>query len=356
MIDAKKIKESLSNSDIIKFVNFLGADGYIDKGDFIIFPTICHNELGTEANMKLYYYENKHLFVCYTECNESFDIFGLILRVMELNNKELPYGNNFFGALSYLMDFFNLNSGFQFEKKETYTIIRDKFKKKSYEIVLDEYNTNVLDVFRFQPTVEWLSEGISKETMRKFNILYYDYENKIIIPHYDIDNRLIGIRGRNLNDDGPKYMPVMIENKIYKHQLSLALYGLNNTKEVIKEIKTAVIFEGEKSVLKCEDLLSKNYSVASCGSAINKFQINTLLKMGVREIIIAFDKEYEKSNTPESDRYFNKLYNLCAKYKNYCNISFIYDMDDLLDHKDSPIDKGVDIFNQLIQKRITIRK
>ena len=358
MVDAKQIKENLSIQQVISFVKFLGAKDYVDRGNYIMFPTICHNPLTTEANMKLYYYENKHLFVCYTECNESFDIYGLVLRVFETNNKELPYGNNFYGALNYVMDFFNIVSNFEIEKKDTYTIVRDKYKRKSYDIILDEYNHNVMDVFRFVPAVEWLQEGITEKTMKEYNILYYDYANQIVIPHYDADSRLVGIRCRNLDEDEwkPKYMPIIVENVIYKHQLSLTLYGLNKTKEVIKDIKTAIIFEGEKSCLKFNDLIPMNYSVASCGSSINKFQINLLLKLGVREIIVAFDKEYITTDSEEAKKYFDKLYNLCNKYKDLCNISFIYDMDNLLDLKDSPIDKGAEVFNKLMAKRIYVRK
>ena len=34
----------------------LGADDYVEKPGYVIFPTICHNEDSEEASMKLYYY------------------------------------------------------------------------------------------------------------------------------------------------------------------------------------------------------------------------------------------------------------------------------------------------------------
>ena len=358
MLDAKKIKESLTIKQIIKIMYHLGAKEHIDREDYIIFPTICHNTNSDTASLKLYYYDNKHLFVCYTECNESFDIYGLILKVMKVNNQTLTYGNNFYGALHYVIDFFNFKDTFEFKKKKTYLVLRDKYKKKSYDILLDEFDSKVLDVFHFYPTSEWLNEGIDIESMKKYNISYYILENKIVIPHYDINNRLIGIRGRDLNENPiAKYKPLYIENKSYAHQLSFNLYGLNWNKENIKNVRTAIIFEGEKSTIKCEKLLDQNYSVACCGSSINKFQINMLLKYcGVREIIIAFDKEYKNNSEPEAKKYFDKLYNLGKKYSKYCNISFIYDMNNLLEEKDSPIDKGKEVFNELLAKRIFIRK
>ena len=42
------------------------------------------------------------------------------------------------------------------------------------------------------------------------------------------------------------------------------------------------------------------------------------------------------------------------KYKPYVQISFLFDKNDLLDYKDSPIDKTKEIFLQLLQERIEI--
>ena len=90
--------------------------------------------------------------------------------------------------------------------------------------------------------------------MRKFNIMYYDYQNKIVIPHYDINNRLIGIRGRALDPVEAelygKYTPLKVENTVYRHPLSFNLYGINNNKEDIKKYKTAIIFERREICIK----------------------------------------------------------------------------------------------------------
>ena len=69
------------------------------------------------------------------------------------------------------------------------------------------------------------------------------------------------------------------------------------------------------------------------------------------EIILCFDKE----ELAGEDKYFNKLWNICQKYKNYCNFSFVYDREDLLDLKDSPTDKGEETFIKLIGKRVIVK-
>ena len=47
-------------------------------------------------------------------------------------------------------------------------------------------------------------------------------------------------------------------------------------------------------------------------------------------------------------------YNLCKKYKSQANMSFIIDTKGLLNKKDSPIDKGVKVWEQLYEDRIKV--
>jgi len=69
------------------------------------------------------------------------------------------------------------------------------------------------------------------------------------------------------------------------------------------------------------------------------------------EIVLCFDK----AELPGEDKYFNKLYSICERYKNYCNFSFVYDRENLLELKDSPSDKGEEVFRKLIEKRVKVK-
>ena len=354
-INLQELRENLTEEHIIKIVLGLGAEKYEDKGNALIFPTICHNTRESEASMKLYYYKESHMFNCYTECSENFDIFDLIKRVKEVNHEEF----NFYDTVYKIADLVEFNI-FSVATKENYISNVDKYKPEQEEINLIEYDKKVLDVFRWMPTVEWLTEGISEEVMRKFNIMYYDYQNKIVIPHYDINNRLIGIRGRALDPVEAelygKYTPLKVENTIYRHPLSFNLYGINNNKEDIKKYKTAIIFEGEKSVLKYGDMYGYNIAVASCGSNLNLRQIELLVKeLQVENIIIAYDKEFSNFASKEGENYYNKLSKICKKYANYCNFYFLFDFKNLLQLKDSPIDKGKEIFEELMKNKVRVR-
>ena len=142
--------------------------------------------------------------------------------------------------------------------------------------------------------------------MDKFNIRFSPSQNKIIIPHYDAAGRLVGIRGRALDEweieNFGKYMPIQIEGKWYSHPLSLNLYGLNLNKENIKNTGIAYIGEAEKFVLQLDSFSIPNCGVAVCGSKLNKYALDILMReCHPREIVICFDQEEE----PKSSKYFN---------------------------------------------------
>ena len=149
-----------------------------------------------------------------------------------------------------------------------------------------------------------------------------------------------------------KYMPVQIEGKWYSHPLSLNLYGLNWTKDNIKRTGTCFLVEAEKSCLQMESWDLPNCAVAVCGSQFNKHALKLLMREArPQEIVICFDKEEKQG----SEEYFNKLYTIGKKYSTYADFSFIYDREGLLDMKDSPTDKGADVFWKLYKKRVRIR-
>lgn len=354
-INLQELREALTEEQVIKIVTNLGAEKYEDRDGVIVFPTICHNARENDASMKLYYYKDSHMFHCYTECSENFDIFDLIKRVREVNHEEY----NFYDVVYEVADLVEYNI-FSVTTQESYISNIDRFKNENEEINLIEYDKTVLDVFRWRPAIEWVEEGISEEVMKKFNILYYDYRHRIVIPHYDIDGRLVGIRGRALDPVEAelygKYTPLKVENTLYRHPLSFNLYGIYENKKDIMEYKTAVIFEGEKSVLKYGDMYGYNISVASCGSNLNLKQIELLVKeLKVENIIIAYDKEFETFASKEGENYYNKLNKICKKYANYCNFYFLFDFNNLLGLKDSPIDRGKEIFEKLMKNKIQVR-
>ena len=338
-LDIEKIKDLLDQMDI----------PYQEKESYLIMPTVCHNEDMDEASWKLYYYKNNHIFYCYTNC-QSMSIFKFLKNYYETRNQDFDWYQDIYKVI---LDCSNYRKSDGFAPKR-YQRIRDTYAAPE-RMELPTYPNGIIDVFtKFYPP-EWLNDGITKKSMEKFNIRYSVPQNKIIIPHYNPKGELVGIRGRALNqweiENVGKYMPVQIEGKWYSHPLSLNLYGLNITKDNIRRTGTCFLFEAEKSCLQFEGFDFANCSAAVCGSQFNKHALKLLMKTAhPREVVICFDKE-EK---PGSDEYFNKLWNIGKKYSNYADFSFIYDRENLLDMKDSPTDKGSEVFWKLYRRRVKV--
>lgn len=348
MIDYNKIIEKVNTEKIKLMLDSFKID-YIEKENCLIMPTICHHSNEDEASKKLYYYKNNKLFYCYTECG-AMSIFKFLEHYYKSHNIDYDWYEDVLKVIeNCTVNDKNFSFFIPVEKKA------EKYRKNKIK-ALPQYSKSLIDIFQKVYPIEWLNDGISKEAMDKFNIRYSISQNKIIIPHYDVNNNLIGIRGRALDDweieNIGKYSPVKIENTFYSHPLSLNLYGLNFNKDSIKRNKYCIIYEAEKSVLQAENFQRENCGVAVCGSNLNKYALSILLKECYpKEIIIAFDKEEKEGEY----KYFNKLYNLCSKYKNLCDFSFIYDKEDLLPSKASPTDKGEEIFEKLLKNRVKVK-
>lgn len=342
---AEIIKQKLTSVDIDKILFEFGAAKYEDNPKYNLYSTICHNSYGG-GSRKLYYYKDRKIFHCYTECG-SFDIFKLLEKVSDMDFKE---------SIDYLCKILGIGNG---NKLKGFGVVKaDPCIESEEEIVIDIPtidNPFILDIFQKQDLIEWKSEGIGQESLDKFNIRFYVHQNKIIIPHYNRNGEMVGIRGRALSqvdvDAGRKYMPLFIGKKDFSHPLRSNLYGLHISKNAIAHFKKVIIFEGEKSVLLMDTYYKNNsIAVAVCGSNFSKSQLFLLQELGIKEIIFAFDKQY---NNAISEKVWEmKMKKIQSKIPEDIETTFIWDeIDGLLDYKDSPIDKGQKIFEKLLKKR-----
>ena len=348
MIDYQEIIEQLDDEKVKQLLDSFNIP-FEDKGNFLILPTICHNQDVDSASMKLYYYKNTHIFQCYTECG-AMSIFTFLKNYYETRDIEYNWYDD---ILQVILNCSAANTAVK--ATEGYKSIRDNYTIKKDRRQLPTYPESLLDIFVKYYPIEWLNDGISRKAMDKYHICFSPTQNKIIIPHYDAAGRLVGIRGRALNkweiENIGKYMPVQIENKWYSHPLSLNLYGLNFNKETIKQTGVAYLFEAEKSVMQMESFALPNGAAAVCGSNLNKYALDILIReCHPYEIILCFDNEEEPGKTD----YFDKLYHICDKYKQYANFSFVYDKEKLLNLKDSPSDKGEEVFKYLLETRVRV--
>ena len=350
-VNFKELREKLSPDDIKSILAQYDVKPVKESEQYLIFPTVCHNVYG--GSPKLYYYTDSHLFKCYTQCEGLFDIFELLIKINKLRGKEI----NIFTALKICgLEYYAIKESVQDNiTKETTNYFYNLLHMKSKTIELPEAQIDLPYRFNFDmKALEiWQKEGISFNTMLKYGIRYDPINNCIVIPNYDINGKLISVRGRYFDGD-VKYKPISYNGKILSHPSSSTLYGIHLVKEEIKKQHKVIIFEGEKSVMKMNTIYGgKNISVATLGKNISNQQIKLLTQLGVQEVILAYDADY--SNYDEMDKKRNEYIKIAKPLSTFFNVCILMDMDmDLLDYKDSPIDKGKDTFEKIFKNRLYI--
>lgn len=364
--DKSEIRSNLTLDNIFDLLQEWGGDPeYTDFG--ILSATICHNLPG-EGSKKLYYYENSGLFKCYTGCDSTFDIFELTIKVFHIQHNQTLDLND---AVRYIAAKHGFGGRLEDSPTEedlldwtilsNYDRIQNIELGKKKEVTLKEYDDTILSRFNYDIKIRpWLDEGISQEALNQAKIGFYPGGDQITIPHFDINGRFVGLRGRTLcKEEGElygKYRPLRVNKVMYNHPLGMNLYNLNNSKNNIPIVKKAIVFEGEKSSLLYQSYfgLENDISVACCGSSLSAYQVQLLLDCGAEEIIVAFDRQFQEIGDKEFKHLKSNLLKLYNKYKNFVNISFVFDKNMITGYKDSPIDDGKEIFLKLFKERIVL--
>jgi len=332
-IDKDLLRDSLTEEEIINILEDLGSEDYKCHREGLIFRTICHDG----DSFKLYYYTESKSFHCYTGCSETFDIYGLVQKVKDINFPE---------SIKFVSEFVNRKP--EYEEIDSSLLITDwewikKLKKKD-KIQCEEnsiLNKSILNQFIEIPHIDLINEGINCYTQKLFRIGYSIQYDRITIPIFDQMGNLLGVKGRI-----SKELENQVENKylaLYPYSKTQTLYGLNICFPYIDESKTIILFESEKSVIK-----SYQYNFRNCcaigGKEVSSWQFKKIINLADR-VILALDKDVSKEH-------YNKL---IKTFKPYVKLEVVYDKFNMLGEKDSPVDKGLEIWKELYGKRFIIK-
>lgn len=338
-MDVKELKNKIDKNMVLNLMEYFGILPLKENEEYIIFPACCHSS----DSPKLYYYIETNSWNCWSRCGGQVDIVSIV---------QEQEGLEFSEAVEWLIDFFQLNhKGFGRPKKVEHKP-REIIKKEiNIEERLPSYYESILNTFINYKPIEWLKEGISKDVIDLFEIRYDINSHSIIIPCRDMLGSLVGIRTRNLNEkvieEYGKYglFTDSISKIPYKCLTGRLLYGLNINKNKIQETKMIVLVEGEKSVLKAKTWFGDNdITVASFGANLTNYQIEIIKSLGVTDVIFAYDKEID-------DKINNKIKKVYKKCSLIFNVYYIEDTEGLLKEKDSPLDRGLDVYRKLLDDR-----
>ena len=200
-IDLTELKNQLEPNDIIGIIKTIIPDlRYEEFNNYLILPTICHNLNQEDASMKLYYYYNTNLFFCYTQCNSSFDIYELIKKILVL--RDLP--SDFTEVFNIITK--NVDKDFNFVQEDyKYHSFLDKYEKKNQTVNFEIYNKDLINFFEDYYYKGWIDEGISIESMKKYNIKFVSNysefmdENSYFFPENNVSLFLNVLKNNNID-------------------------------------------------------------------------------------------------------------------------------------------------------------
>lgn len=253
------------------------------------------------------------------------------IQVVDIMKKYAGYEGEV-GGLSSMLDAVKVakkysNTHEKTHKQSTATVLpddcMDRYEKKEDKLIV------------------WENEGISRESLDKYQVYYDAFSDRLVYPIRDMNNRIVNIGGRALSptwkEDGQrKYC------YFYSWGTINTIYGVPENMDKIKEKHEVVIFEGCKSVL-----LADTWGIDNCGailtSHLSENQMKILAKLGC-DVVFALDKDVNI----RADKNIQRL-------KRYVNVYYLYDFEDLLDAKDSPVDKGKDVFMKLYDRRFKLK-
>ena len=149
------------------------------------------------------------------------------------------------------------------------------------------------DLFNYLSKVEKfplkliLSAGlvVSKDNADK---VYDRFRNRLIVPIFDMQGRVVAFGGRSLDGQEPKYLNSPETEVFEKGKM---LFAFDKASSNIRKRDKAVVVEGYFDVISLHSKGITN-SVASLGTALNKYQISQLCRCtDNKNIIINFDSD-----------------------------------------------------------------
>lgn len=202
---------------------------------------------------------------------------------------------------------------------------------------------NCMSEYEFRPDKfkPWLDEGISLDTLRRFQVRYDAFDDRIVFPIRDYAGRIVSVSGRTLD---PDFKSKGIRKYTYLQKIGTldTLYAFSDNREYILESGEILLFEGAKSCMKAWEWGVCN-TAALLTSHLSLPQLRFLIQFcNLNQIRAVF--------ALDSDVDIRKDDNI-RRLRGYARVEWVKNRDGLLQPKDSPTDHGVEVFATLYQRR-----
>ena len=355
-IDVKKLKKSLSLAHHKQIMQALGIPAYSENKEQIIYFSGDKNKDALKGSPKLYFYKDSQIYFGYTS-SRSYDIISLVQTRLAL----LKQPCSFLDACQFILDTTNINpDSISRVKKEGHVYDWSNLERfirvRKYGNQLSEYNRNIIDTLPSLYPQAWIDEGISEETMDKYQIRYYERCNQTVIPCFDDEARLVGVRVRNWDKDRveqAKYMPlVTLDGQCYKFNTNQVFYGINYNKPEIERTGKVIIVESEKAVMKLDTYMGRhNIALGMYGSNLGIQRRNQLLKMGVNTVSYVVDNDFIGQDDAFFEQWREKIQHFIKLWDGFCRVEIVWDNLGLLGPKENATDRTKEVWEQLWENR-----
>ena len=359
-IDVKKLKKSLSLSHYSLILNGLGIPIFSKSNTEWRCYSGDRHKNPYDGSPSLIFYPDTKIFQGYS-AGRAYDCISLVQTRLNL----LGQTCSFIDACNWILEKTGLNPT-KITKPLTNTHVYDwseleRFVRvRKYGNQLPEYNRNIIDTLPPLYPQAWIDEGISEETMAKYQIRYYERCNQTVIPCFDSEARLIGVRVRNWDKDRveqAKYMPLItLDGQCYKFNTNHVFYGINYNKPEIERIGKVIIVESEKAVMKLDTYMGRhNIALGMYGSNLGIQRRNQLIKMGVNTVSYVVDNDFIGQDDEFFEQWREKIQHFIKLWDGFCRIEIVWDNLGLLGPKENATDSTKEVWEQLWENREIIK-
>lgn len=338
MTDLKAIKRRILREDKLPDIyEAMGCESIAIRGKRIEagLPDRFHSSNRRAVQTKF----NEHLTSSIRNRSDfSGDIFSLVSYLVH-DKRGVELQQDLHNAKTFICETLGWREylqGGEFEKRVDHlapmkAILRGRKRKREIKPnpVLPEV---ILNQYLPLPSQSWLEEGISLRTQKMFDVRFDLESKRIILPMRNRFGKLVGVKGRILKDedDERKYL------YLYPFNNSQELFGFHFAHPYILLEKKLYLFEGEKSVLHMFDEGIYN-CIAIGGGNPSEEQSLMIMRCGLDiDIVICFDTDKSEEEVSDISKMFPNR-----------NVYAIFDRNNLLGEKESPIDRGIEVFNML---------
>lgn len=356
-INTKTLKARLKLPDYEKLFKALNIPIYTKGHKYWSLYTACHNRDPYKGSPKLLFYHDTGMFQCLTQCSCSFDIISLTQKRLKLLSKPCA----FLDAVNFIID----TTGLEIDTVKRINTPHvcdwqsglEKFVRfRSTGSTLEPYNKSILDQLDHSVPQQWLNEGISADTMVKYQIGYYDRLNATAIPCFAQDGSLIGIRCRHWRPDEietGKYRPLsLLDGTTYSFPTNQVFYGINWNWGEIERTGTVMIVESEKAVMWLDSLYhEKNVALGMYGKNLGLQRRNQLIRLGVDKVIYIPDNDWIGETKSDFDKWEQDVIKFGNQFKGYANVEVVWDNLELLKEKENATDGGKEVWEKLYENR-----